>query len=69
MADLNTKMKTNQTQPLSGSSLASTSKELNIPHFYQQLFSEWKNSETESEPFERDMRTILLDHFLPCECD
>jgi len=37
-----------------------------VPQFYNQLFSEWKSNE---EPYERMIKEILLNHFLPDEID
>lgn len=36
------------------------------PQFYIQLFADWKSDE---RPYERMIKEILLDHFLPDEID
>lgn len=36
------------------------------PQFYIQLFADWKSDEG---PYERMMKEILLNHFLPDEID
>lgn len=46
--------------------IESVDEQIEFPQFYKQLFSEWKSNE---EPYERMMKEILLDHFLPDEID
>jgi hypothetical protein len=46
--------------------LETVDEKFKVPQFYIQLFSEWKSNE---EPYERMMKDILLDHFLPDEID